>query len=148
MSYLNWNLDTEDGIDAYDPLGDIIILGDRGKLEEKSTYLDAFFEALIQGSQRFKKGKIVEIDTLVEPDDLVFDYTDKNLVIYYGKQKALILDTNQFVQDVYDAVKTLIETLDKAATEAKEEFPKLKILRNFVEEKKEITFRRMSKQQH
>lgn len=148
MSYLNWNLDTEDGIDAYDPLGDIIIIGDRGKLEEKSTYLDAFFEALIQGSQRFKKGKIVEIDTLVEPDDLVFDYTDNNLVIYYGKQKALILDTNQFVQDVYDAVKTLIETLDKAATEAKEEFPKLKILRNFVEKEKEITFRRMSKQQH
>ncbi|MGL5078112.1 MAG: hypothetical protein ACRDBG_20105, partial [Waterburya sp.] len=114
MSYLNWTLDIEDGIDAYDPLGSITILGDEGKLTEESTYLDAFFEALIKGSQNFEKGKIIEIETLVEPYDIIFDYTGRYLVLNYRNQKTIILDINQFIKDVYNAVKALTETLDQA----------------------------------
>jgi ribosome-associated translation inhibitor RaiA len=133
MSYLNWNLDIEDEIDAYDPLGSIIIMGDRGEIEEKCTYLDAFFEALIEGNQHLEKGKIIEVDTLVEPDNLVLDYTGNCLLLSYGKQEAIILDTEQYVQDVYNAVKSLVEILDSAAIKAKEQKPKLIKLRNFIQ---------------
>ncbi len=133
MGYLNWTLDTEDGIDAYDPLGHITIMGEQGKLEDKCTFLDAFFEALIEGVQRIEQGKIIEIDTIVEPDDIIFDYTNKHLALTYGNQKTIILNTNKFIQDIYNSVKTLIETLDNAAIKAKQEIPKLIILRNFVQ---------------
>jgi hypothetical protein len=132
MSYLKWNLDTEEELDAYDPLGEIAIIGNQGKLEEKCTYLDAFFEALVQGIQRIKKGEVIEIDPLVEPDDIIFDYTGENLIISYGKQQTTIFDEDQLIKNLQEAVKNLLERLDNAAINAKEKTPKLLALREFL----------------
>ena len=132
MSYVTWTIDEEDGIDAYDPLGEIKIIGNQGQLEESCTYLDAFLEALVQGIQNIDKGKIIEIDPLVEPDNIKFDYTRENLIISYGKQQVTIFDKNEFVKDIQESVKNLVDILDMAAINAQDKKPKLLILREFL----------------
>ncbi|MBO9997514.1 MAG: hypothetical protein J7641_00680 [Cyanobacteria bacterium SID2] len=134
MRYIEWILDTEDGLDAYDPLGKIVILGDEGNIEEKSTYLDAFFEALAEGTKCIKPGKIVTIDSWVEPDDIIFDRTSDRLVISYGNWRANILDRVRFLNDLRQAIQELVEQIDELASQEGQEKRKLTKLRNFLDE--------------
>jgi len=134
MRYIEWILDTEDGLDAYDPLGKIVILGDEGKIEEESTYLDAFFEALAEGAKRIKPGEIVTIDPLIEPDDIIFDYTSDRLVVSYGHWRATILDRVRFLNDLRQAIQKLVEKIDELASQEGQEKRKLTKLRNFLDE--------------
>jgi hypothetical protein len=46
MSYIRWFLEKEEEIDPYDALGTIIIIGDKDQIEDKCTFLDAYFERL------------------------------------------------------------------------------------------------------
>jgi len=134
MRYIEWILDTEDGLDAYDPLGKIVILGDEGNIEEKRTYLDAFFEALAEGTKCIKPGEIVTIDPWIEPDDIIFDYTSDRLVISYGNWRANILDRVRFLNDLRQAIQELVEQIDELASQEGQEKRKLTKLRNFLDE--------------
>lgn len=125
MSYLEWNLDVEDGIDIVDPVGDICIIGDEGMLMEKYTYLDAFFEVLIYTVHSIKANKNVVVDPVVEPNDICFNFQENVLKITYGQQKAIILDVEQFVKDVREAALKFLEIWDKEAELQKQ--PKLKL---------------------
>ncbi|MGK7885338.1 MAG: hypothetical protein AB4057_12035 [Crocosphaera sp.] len=135
MSYVNWNLDTEEKLDAYDPLGSIILVGESGKIEEQCTYLDGFFEALIEGVKKIEIGKLITIDPLIEPDDIEFDYRDQlNLKINYGSQQVIITNTTKFTEDFKKAVKDLVKTLDDLAEQAGQKKRKLIRLRSFLTE--------------
>lgn len=133
MIYLQWTLDTEDGIDPYDPLGSIRVTGDEGYIEDKSTYLDGYFEALILGIQSLEKGKIIRIDPFIEPDDIVFDYTSDYLLIEYGKQQAAISNVSQFIENVRESIENLLNVLDNASVGENEKRPDFEILRIFVQ---------------
>ena len=135
MNYLEWNLDTEEGIDVYDPLGDIKILGDEGKIVEESTYLDAFFEALIEAVQNIEIGKSISVDPIVEPNNIEFDCQKDFLKVTYGQQQAVLFQRNQFVKEVQEAVEELLKILDKQSKIAKQQKPKLVKLRNYLKEK-------------
>jgi hypothetical protein len=133
MSYVYWNLDTEDKLDAYDPLGSIILVGDTGKIEEPCTYLDVFFEALIEGVENIEIGKLVTIDPLIEPDDIEFDYRDQlNLKINYGSQQVIITKITKFTKDFKKSVKELVETLDNLAKKVGKEKRNLARLRSYL----------------
>lgn len=134
MSYIEWVLDSEDGLDAYDPLGKIVILGDEGKIEEGNTYLDAFFEALAEGARCIKSGEIVKIDPLIEPDDIIFDDTSDRLIISYGGWEAIISDRIKFFNDLRHAIQELVATIDKLASQENQERRCLIKLRNFLDE--------------
>ena len=131
MSYLQWELDTEDGLDAHDPLGNISIIGDEGKLEEKCTYIDAFLEALVEGVEQMEVGKTINIDPLVEPNDLEFDCTSNVLKINYGNQQVTISNPWQFAEDVQKVIEELIEVLDELADKANQSKRKLFKLRQY-----------------
>ena len=139
MNYLKWNLDTEEDIDPYDPLGNIEILGDEGKLTEEYTYLDAFFEALIEAVKYIEVGKSISIDPMVEPNNLQFDCEKEALKIIYGQQQAIILNKDQFIDDVQKAVKNLLKILDRQSELAKQQKPKLIKLRSYLNDRKQIT---------
>ena len=131
MNYLEWNLDTEEGIDVYDPLGDLKILGDEGKIVEESTYLDAFFEALVEAVQNIEIGKSISVDPIVEPNNLEFDCQRDFLKVIYGQQQAILFQKNQFVKEVHEAVEELLKILDKQSEIAKQQKPKLVKLQNY-----------------
>jgi hypothetical protein len=133
MNYVKWTLDLEDGeLKPFDLLGTITIIGDRGQIEDRCTYLDAFFEALVKGIQYIERKPIIEIDTLVEPDDIIFDCTGKNLVINYGKQQATIFNEKKFLKNVKEAIEKLLNTIDDETIATKEAKPILDILRSFL----------------
>ena len=133
MSYLQWTLDMEDGIDPYDPLGAVKIVGDKGYVEDRCTYLDGYFEALILGVKSLKKGKIIEIDPFIEPDDIIFDYTGNYLLIKYGKQQADIFNVSKFIEDIRKSIKGFLDVLDNIPVRKGEKRPDFEILRKFVQ---------------
>lgn len=59
INYLEWNLDIKEGADLYDPIGYITISGDQGIITEEYTYLDAFFEAFVDGVERIEIENVV-----------------------------------------------------------------------------------------
>ncbi|ERN39811.1 hypothetical protein KR51_00037230 [Rubidibacter lacunae KORDI 51-2] len=134
MSYITWVLDTEDGFDAYDPLGKIVILGDEGNIEESNTYLDAFFEALAEGAKHIKSGEVIVIDPLIEPDVIVFDFTLEKLVVNYGIWKAVVSDKEKFMSDLRRAVQEFVTILDELVTQQGQKKRALAKLRNFLDE--------------
>ena len=135
MNYLKWNLDTEEGIDVFDPLGDLKIYGDEGKLIEENTYLDAFFEALVEASKSIEVGRSIIVDPVVEPDNIEFNCKKDALEIIYGQQKTVVHDRKQFVEDVRQAVRELLRMLDEQSEFEKQQKPKLSKLRNYLKEK-------------
>ena len=132
MSYLQWNLDTEDGIDLINPVGDLCIIGDEGKLVEKYTYLDSFFEALVEAVNSIEAGKGTVVDPIVEPNDICFELQKDCFKITYKQQKTTILNATQFVKDVREAVIKLLKTLDKHSELQKQSKRQLAKLREYL----------------
>lgn len=133
MNYLEWNLDMEEGADLYDPVGNLKILGDEGIIEEKYTYLDAFFEAFVEGVQHMEAEDVVSVDPLVEPNDIVFTCKSSVIKIEYGVQQAIIFNKFRFLEELQKAVAKLLETLDEFADNSKQQKRKLTKLRSFLQ---------------
>ena len=135
MSCIEWNLQLQEENEEsnlYDPVGDIKILGDRGFVEEKDTYLDAFFEAFIEGANRMEAENIFSVDPLIEPNDILFHCDNNELEIEYRKQKALILNKNIFLENLQNAVADFLRESDKLAHNSNQPKRKLTKLRNFL----------------
>lgn len=132
MNYIKWNLDTEDGIDIVDPVGDLYIIGDKGKLVEKYTYLDSFFEALVEAASSIEAGKSTVVDPIVEPNNIHFELQKKILKITYGEQKATVLNADVFMKDVRQAVEKLLTILDNQSKLQKQPKRKLTKLREYL----------------
>jgi uncharacterized protein (UPF0305 family) len=133
MKYLEWNLDDmTENTDLYDPFGNLSIRGDTGIIEENDTYIDAFFEAFVEGIERMKQQNIVTVDPLVEPNDIVFNHENNTLTIEYGNQKAIIYDKLQFIKEVQESVNRLVTILDNFADSSKQKKRELIKLRNFI----------------
>ena len=131
--YLNWkfNLDEEPEIEPYDPLGTITIVGDVGRLEDDCIFLDTFLEAIVKGLTSLERNKIIAIDTIDEPDDLLFEEKEESLTISYGLQKVVILDKNQFFQELKTTINDFLNMLDDVSVRKKQKHCKLKFLRDF-----------------
>lgn len=134
MNYLQWNLDIEEGIDIFDPLGNLKIIGDEGNIVEDSTYLDAFFEALVEAAQKIKTKTNISVDPIVEPNNLEFNCQKNTIKIHYGQQQAIIFDKDKFIRDVGEAVSELLKILDEQSQQTKQPKRKLIKLRNFRED--------------
>ena len=136
MNYLQWNLDIEEGIDIFDPLGNLKIIGDEGEIIENSTYLDAFFEALVEAVQKIKTETNISVDPIVEPNNLEFNCQKDTIKIDYGQQQATIFDKDKFIKDIREAVSELLKILDERSQQTKQPKRKLIKLRNFLEKNK------------
>jgi TATA-box binding protein (TBP) (component of TFIID and TFIIIB) len=136
MNYLQWDLDIEEGIDIVDPLGNLKIIGDEGNIVEDGTYLDAFFEALVEAAQKIKTETNISVDPIVEPNNLEFNCQKNTIKINYGQQQAIIFDKNKFIRDIREAVSELLIILDEQSQQTKQAKRELIKLRNFIEENK------------
>jgi hypothetical protein len=132
MSYLEWNLDTEEDLDLNDLMGNIKILGDEGIIGEEYTNLDNFFEAFIEGINRMDIEGVINVDPIVEPNDIVFNFNGNTIKIKYGIQIATILNKAQFLEDLQNAVAKFLQELDTFASNSNQQNKKLTKLRNFL----------------
>ncbi|MEI6331353.1 MAG: hypothetical protein WCP16_19075 [Pseudanabaena sp. ELA645] len=131
MRYIEWNLDIEEGANLYDPIGNMKISGDEGDLAEEYTYLDAFFEAFVEGIERMKLEDVVRVDPLIESNDIVFYCKGSLLKIQYGTQQTTILNKLQFIEEIQKAVIDLVKILDEFAEKSKQPKRSLIKLRAF-----------------
>jgi hypothetical protein len=70
---IEWTLYEEEGIDPDDPLGTIVLSDDEGnEIRQEATYLDSWFEALIEGLRSLQAGEEEAVEILEEPDPLEF----------------------------------------------------------------------------
>ena len=131
--YIEWELDVEDGLDGYDPLGKIVFLGDEGKIEDDCTYLDSFFEALSQGFPKIEVGKTIAIDPIVEPNDVVCECSSDRLKIIYGSQIAIVFNLVDFLNNFREALERFIETIDTLTHQAGQEKRRLFQIREYLD---------------
>lgn len=131
--YIEWELDVEDGLDGYDPLGKIVVLGDEGKIEDDCTYLDYFFEALSQGFPKIEVGKTIAFDPIVEPNDIVCECSSDRLKIIYGSQIAIVFNLVDFFNNFREALERFIETIDTLTHQAGQEKRRLFQIREYLD---------------
>jgi hypothetical protein len=132
MSYLEWNLDTEEDLDLNDLMGNIKILGDEGVIEEEYTNLDNFFEAFIEGINQMDIEGVVSIDPIVEPNDIIFKFNGNTIKMKYGIQTTIILNKAQFLEDLQNAVAKFLQELDTFSSTSNQQNKKFTKLRNFL----------------
>lgn len=112
---LNIRLDEEGGIDSDSLVGRIVIVGIRGRIDEKDAYLDSWLVALIEGVSAVSKGERKTIEMLEEPTSLLFEPLGQGFRIGYGTEVViveqtevfrdlLVLSCNSFLSDVRSAI--------------------------------------------
>ena len=86
---ISFKLDRDEEIDPNDPLGDIRITDNHTLLSVESTYLDSWFDVLIDGYKSLKNQKKVALEIIEEPDAIIFEPVLRGFKLKYGKKELL-----------------------------------------------------------
>lgn len=128
-----FTLDQDEGIDPNDPIGDIIITNDQTRLSVQSTYLDSWFDVLIDGYKSLQNQSKITLEIVEEPDVITFETVLNGFKVSYGKQKLFFSDLNEFYQSLLTSAKELLLQLNQAQ-ESLSNFPLLIKIHNFIEQ--------------
>lgn len=129
--YLKWELDTETPIDPQEPLGTIVILGEKGILEEKDIYLDSFFEAMINAIDSLKINGFAKVDILESYDFLIYK-KENSLQIEFESQRVLLKNFQEFSREILEAINDFLQLIDKISEDMGQEKEKLATLRKYT----------------
>jgi hypothetical protein len=130
---ISFTLDRDEEIDPNDPIGDILITNNRTRLAVESTYLDSWFDVLIDGYKSLQNQNKITLEIVEEPDVITFETVLKGFKVSYGKQELFFSDLNEFYQSLLTSAKELLFQLDQAQ-ENLSNFPLLIKIRNFIEQ--------------
>ena len=128
-----FTLDQDEGIDPNDPIGDIVITNAQTRLSVESTYLDSWFDVLIDGYKSLQNQNTITLEIVEEPDVITFETVLNGFKVSYGKQKLFFSDLNEFYQSLLTSAKELLFQLDQAQ-ESLSNFPLLIKIHNFIEQ--------------
>ncbi len=130
MIRIYWQLDEEDGIEPLDPIGDISIAGDRTKIQEKSTYLDSWFDGLITGIETLQKGQKVAVEIVEEPELIIFEPASNGWRLSYREGWIEFSSISEFVRALKQAAAEFL--LEVEPIPGSEENALLKNIHTFV----------------
>ena len=108
-----FRLDQDEGIDPNDPIGDIMIRNDRTLLSIKSTYLDSWFDVLIDGYKSLLNQKEVTLELVEEPETITFKPVLKGFKFSYGKQELFFSDLSEFHQCLLTSTQDFLAQLEQ-----------------------------------
>jgi len=108
-----FSLDREEKIDPNDALGDIIISSNNQQISVHSTYLDSWFSALIDGYNSLQKHQNIKIDTIEEPESIIFERLFNGFKISYGKQHINFKKIDDLYQCLSITIKDFIQQFDQ-----------------------------------
>jgi signal transduction histidine kinase len=135
---ISFTLDQDEGIDPNDPIGDIVITNAQTRLSVESTYLDSWFDVLIDGYKSLQNKNKITLEIVEEPDVITFETVLNGFKVSYGKQKLFFSDLNEFYQSLLTSAKELLFQLDQSQ-ENLSIFPLLIKIYNFVENCLDLT---------
>lgn len=117
---ISWNIDDEDGtgINPDDLLGSIHISHDKSFIQDSVTYLDAWFNSLIDGYRAIYAGKkIFKSDLIDEPDPLCFECVDSKVIITYQGISLDACPIDEFFTALFESAIQLLKTIEAGAPE-------------------------------
>lgn len=112
-----WTLEEPNNVDPDDLLGNIYLQHNEQEIRYDCTYLNNWFDGLIEGYLKLKTGEIhIEVDLIVEPNLLALEKIGENgIVISYEGKSLPPCGLNAFFEALYNASWELIQLLDKKA---------------------------------
>lgn len=130
---ISFTLDQDEGIDPNDPIGDILLTDGNIVLSVESTYLDSWFDVLIDGYKSLQNKNKVTLEIVEEPEVITFEPVLEGFKISYGKQELFFSSLNEFYQSLLTSAKELLFQLHPDQ-ENLTNFPLLTKIRHFIEE--------------
>ncbi len=126
---ISFTLDREQGIDPNDPLGDIIITNNQNILSVEATYLDSWFDVLIDGLKSLQNNNKITLEIVEEPEVITFEPLLEGFKITYGKQTLLFSNLNDFYESLLTSAQAFLSQLE----EKSENFSNLPLLSNIYD---------------
>jgi hypothetical protein len=81
---IDWQLYEEDEIDPEDPIGTMVLGdGDGHEIRQEATYLDSWFQALIDGLGALQASDEAHVEMQEEPDPLEFRLADGRVALKF-----------------------------------------------------------------
>ena len=109
---ISFTLDQDESIDPKDPLGDIVIRDGTALLSVESTYLDSWFDVLIDGYKGLENQKKVTLEIVEEPELITFEPMLKGFKISYGKEELFLNSLNEFYQSLLISAQDFLSQLE------------------------------------
>lgn len=109
---ISFTLDRDEGIDPNDPLGNIVIRDAKTLLSVESTYLDSWFDVLIDGYKGLKNQKKLTLEIVEEPEVITFEPIFKGFKISYGKEELFFNSLNEFYQSLLTSAQDFLSQLE------------------------------------
>ncbi len=110
---ISFKLDRDEEIDPNDPLGDIRITDNHTLLSVESTYLDSWFDVLIDGYKSLKNHKKVTLEIWEEPEVITFEPVLRGFKISYEKKELFFSDLNEFYQSLLTSTQDFLSQLEQ-----------------------------------
>lgn len=127
---IEWKLDEQDGLDPIDTLGNITVTDGERTIQEESTYLDSWFDALITGLKGVQAGKSLTVEIVEEPEPLIFKPDRFGLQISYQNQSIYVNKVDEFIQTLKRAAKDFLLRVDQMTGAERNQL--LNLIRDFV----------------
>jgi hypothetical protein len=112
MIDIKLTLDKEIGPDGMDPLGDIAISDGSSTIVERTTYLDSWLAALIEGYNQTKSTNYVTVEVAEERAPIQIEVMSNELLIFSYASQALIPQTPEALETALKkAAKSFLEMI-------------------------------------
>jgi len=94
--YIKWELYSDEPLDPADPLGIIIVIGDREAFKIQNIFLDSFFETFIKGLNLIKSQNTCSVEIIDESYELILTKRKVELQIQFKEQSMFVADIKTF----------------------------------------------------
>jgi hypothetical protein len=106
--------------EALDPdalLGHIALTNGSSTIKAENTYIDSWIHALIQGLRTIRSESHCVVDLIDEPDPLVFDVSDGDILLSYGNATLNAGSIENFTITLKSAASLLLDLVREEAKE-------------------------------
>lgn len=110
---ISFILDREEKIDPNEALGDIIISNKQSEIEVKSTYLDSWFDVLIDGYRSLEKQDNIILEIAEEPELITFSSIQNGYKISYSNQLIVFEYIEDFYQSLLNSTENFIKEFEQ-----------------------------------
>ncbi len=128
-----FTLDQTGGVDLNDPIGNIMITDGQTLLLIESTYLDSWFDVLMDGFKSLYKKNKITLEIVEEPEMITFEPVLDGFKISYRKQALFFRNLNDFYQSLLIAAKEFLFQLHQDQ-ENSSNLPILTKIHHFIEQ--------------
>lgn len=107
----------EEALDPDALLGHIVLTNGSSTIKAVNTYIDSWIHALIQGLNTIRSESHCVVDLIDEPDPLVFDISDGDILLSYGNATLNAGSIENFTITLESAASLLLDIVREETRE-------------------------------